>query len=181
FVEKQIKMDDGSVIDLSGVSKSLGFFSREFTVSSTKVSIGRMMAYKCAVCLSFNINFSTSFQNTAVLSSVIIIFPVGMMVHIHFVKVDHVRLIIGSLGDQVSSSHASWQSTTLTYLFQQTVIYYLCILLKDLADLDDISCVVPLFQVSLRVIRVICKIQFTMHVCVFSKTTLMFLLLVKVE
>uniref|UniRef100_A0A8C7LYW4 Uncharacterized protein n=1 Tax=Oncorhynchus mykiss TaxID=8022 RepID=A0A8C7LYW4_ONCMY len=72
-------------------------FPREFTVSSAKVSIGRMMAYTCAVCLS-----AYTYSD---LLSVQIIFLVGMMVHIHFVKVDHVRLIVGSLGNQVSSSH----------------------------------------------------------------------------
>lgn len=52
-------------------------------------------------------------QNTAVLSSAILITLVGMMLHIHFVKVDHESLlVIGSLGIQVSSSYASGRETT---------------------------------------------------------------------
>lgn len=52
-------------------------------------------------------------QNTAVLSSAILITLVGMTLHIHFVKVDHESLlVIGSLGIQVSSSYASGRETT---------------------------------------------------------------------
>lgn len=52
-------------------------------------------------------------QNTAVLSTAIFITLVGMMLHIHFVKVDHESLlVIGSLGIQVSSSYASGRETT---------------------------------------------------------------------
>lgn len=52
-------------------------------------------------------------QNTAVLSSAIILTLAGMMIHIHFVKVDHeTLLIIGSLGIQLSSSYASGREST---------------------------------------------------------------------
>lgn len=52
-------------------------------------------------------------QNTAVLSSAILITLVGMMLHIHFVKVEHESLlVIGSLGIQVSCSYASGRETT---------------------------------------------------------------------
>jgi len=52
-------------------------------------------------------------QNTAVLSSAIILTLGGMMIHIHFVKVDHeTLLIIGSLGIQLSSSYASGREST---------------------------------------------------------------------
>ena len=52
-------------------------------------------------------------QNTAVLSSAILVTLVGMMLHIHLVKVDHESLlVIGSLGIQVSSSYASGRETT---------------------------------------------------------------------
>lgn len=52
-------------------------------------------------------------QNTAVLSCAILITLVSMMLHIHFVKVDHESLlVIGSLGIQVSSSYASGRETT---------------------------------------------------------------------
>uniref|UniRef100_A0A674D7Y4 Phosphatidylinositol glycan anchor biosynthesis, class H n=1 Tax=Salmo trutta TaxID=8032 RepID=A0A674D7Y4_SALTR len=130
-----------------------------FTVSPAKVSKGRMMVYTCAVCLSAytysdllisTLISSTSFQNTAILSSVIIITLVGMMVHIHFVKVDHeTLLIIGSLGDQVSSKMGKIKDIVINEaIHMQTVVYFLCILLKDLADPNAVSCVVPLFQSS---------------------------------
>lgn len=52
-------------------------------------------------------------QNTAVLSGAILVTLVGMMLHIHFVKVDHESLlVIGSLGIQVSSSYASGREIT---------------------------------------------------------------------
>lgn len=52
-------------------------------------------------------------QNTTVLSSAILITLTGMMLHIHFVKVDHESLlVIGSLGIQVSSSYASGREVT---------------------------------------------------------------------
>lgn len=57
--------------------------------------------------------YFTLLQNTAVLSSAILITLVGMMLHIHFVKVDHESLlVISSLGIQVSSSYASGRETT---------------------------------------------------------------------
>lgn len=60
-----------------------------------------------------NVNVLHSLQNTAVLSSAILITLLGMMLHIHFVKVDHESLlVIGSLGIQVSSSYASGRETT---------------------------------------------------------------------
>lgn len=47
------------------------------------------------------------------MSSAIVVTLIGMMVHIHFVKVDHeTLLIIGSLGVQVSSSYASGREST---------------------------------------------------------------------
>lgn len=60
-----------------------------------------------------NSSLSPLLQNTAALSSAILITLVGMTLHIHFVKVDHESLlVIGSLGIQVSSSYASGRETT---------------------------------------------------------------------
>ena len=60
-----------------------------------------------------NVNVLHSLQNTAVLSGAILVTLLGMMLHIHFVKVDHESLlVIGSLGIQVSSSYASGRETT---------------------------------------------------------------------
>lgn len=119
------------------------------------------MVYTCTVwLLAYVIFFFT--QNTAVLSSAIIVTLVGMMIHIHFVKIDHESLlIIGSLGIQVSSSFASGRESTTFIeigkikdivineaIYMQKIIYYLCVLLKDPADPDSVLSVVPLFQSS---------------------------------
>nr|XP_046155005.1 phosphatidylinositol N-acetylglucosaminyltransferase subunit H [Oncorhynchus gorbuscha] len=164
--DQHYSMEDETYTDIDGKAISLecqshSGFCREFTVSSAKVSIGRVMAYTCAVWLSAYIIFFVT-ENTAVLSSAIIITLVGMMFHIHFVKVDHeTLLIIGSLGVQVSSSYASGRESTdfiemgkikdiviNEAIHMQTVIYYLCILLKDPSDPEAVSTVVPLFQSS---------------------------------
>lgn len=85
-----------------------------------------------------------------------------MMLHIHFVKVDHESLlVIGSLGIQVSSSYASGRETTSFIemskikdivineaIYMHQIIYYLCVLLKDSSDPNAVSSVVPLFQSS---------------------------------
>ncbi|MEQ2265747.1 hypothetical protein XENORESO_011926 [Xenotaenia resolanae] len=87
-----------------------------------------------------------------------------MMLHIHFVKVDHESLlVIGSLGIQVSSSYASGREVTTfiemskikdivineaVYLHQ--IIYYLCVLLKEPSEPNEVSSVVTLFQVSYK-------------------------------
>ncbi|KAG9347284.1 hypothetical protein JZ751_004851 [Albula glossodonta] len=98
--------------------------------------------------------------NTAVLSGAIFVTLVGMLLHIHFVKIDQeTLLIIGSLGVQLSSSYASGRESTTFIemskikdivineaIYMQGVIYYLCILLKDPSDPDTVSSVVPLFQ-----------------------------------
>lgn len=61
----------------------------------------------------FKLNTFPLLQNTAVLSGAILVTLIGMMLHIHFVKVDHESLlVIGSLGIQVSSSYASGREIT---------------------------------------------------------------------
>ncbi|XP_010892536.1 phosphatidylinositol N-acetylglucosaminyltransferase subunit H isoform X1 [Esox lucius] len=159
-------MEDETYTDIDGKAISLecqshSGFCREFTVSSAKVSISRVMVYTCAVWMTAYIIFFFT-ENTAVLSSAIIITLVGMMIHIHFVKVDHeTLLVIGSLGVQVSSSYASGRESTdfiemdkikdiviNEAIHMQRVIYYLCILLKDPSDPSGVSSVVPLFQSS---------------------------------
>uniref|UniRef100_UPI0037E897ED phosphatidylinositol N-acetylglucosaminyltransferase subunit H n=1 Tax=Semicossyphus pulcher TaxID=241346 RepID=UPI0037E897ED len=159
-------MEDEAFTDISGKAISLDCqshsdFCREFTVSSPKVSIGKVMVYTCSVwLLAYTVFFFT--ENTAVLSSAILITLVGMMLHIHFVKVDHESLlVIGSLGIQVSSSYASGRETTTFIemskikdivineaIYMHQIIYYLCVLLKDPAEPNAVSSVVPLFQSS---------------------------------
>nr|XP_046228923.1 phosphatidylinositol N-acetylglucosaminyltransferase subunit H [Scatophagus argus] len=159
-------MEDEAFTDINGKAISLDCQShsgicREFTVSSPKMSIGIVLVYTCCVwLLAYTVFLFT--QNTAVLSSAILITLVGMMLHIHFVKVDHESLlVIGSLGVQVSSSNASGRETTTFMemskikdivineaIYMHQIIYYLCVLLKDPSDPNGVSSVVPLFQSS---------------------------------
>ncbi|XP_017310984.1 phosphatidylinositol N-acetylglucosaminyltransferase subunit H [Ictalurus punctatus] len=136
-------------------------FCREFTISSAKLSLGRVMAFTCTVWLLAYTAFYLT-QNTAVLSGAIFVTLSGMLLHIHFVKVDHeTLLVVGSLGVQLSAAYASGRESTTFIemsrikdivineaIHMQTVIYYLCILLKDPAEPDGVSSVVPLFQSS---------------------------------
>ncbi|KFW95012.1 Phosphatidylinositol N-acetylglucosaminyltransferase subunit H, partial [Phalacrocorax carbo] len=101
-------------------------------------------------------------QNSMVLSAAIFITLIGLIIYLHFVKIDQESLlVIGSLGIQVTSSYASGkESTTFIEMVQvkdvvineaihmQKVIYYLCILLQDPGDPQGVSEVVPLFQSS---------------------------------
>lgn len=136
-------------------------FCREFTVSSPKVSLRQVLVYTCSVWLIAYVVFFLT-EVTAVLSAAIFVTLVGMLVHVHFVKIDHeTLLIIGSLGVQVSSCYASGRESTTFIemsrikdivineaIYMHRVIYYLCILLKDPTDPDGLSSVVPLFQSS---------------------------------
>ncbi|XP_019721123.1 phosphatidylinositol N-acetylglucosaminyltransferase subunit H [Hippocampus comes] len=159
-------MEDEAYTDINGNPISLDCqkhcsFCREFTVSSPKMSIGKVMGYTCAVWLAaYAVFFITA--NTAVLTGAILFTLLGMMLHIHLVKVDHESvLVIGSLGIQVSSSYASGRETSTFIemsqvkdvvineaIYMHQIIYYLCILLKDPSAPDDVSRVVPLFQSS---------------------------------
>ncbi|KAM8831902.1 phosphatidylinositol N-acetylglucosaminyltransferase subunit H isoform 1-T1 [Spinachia spinachia] len=170
-------MEDEAFTDINGKAISLECQShsglcREFTVSVPKVSIGKVLVYTCCVWLVAYAVFCLT-ENTAVLSSAIIVTLVGMMLHIHFVKVDHESLIvIRSLGIQMSSSYASGRETTTfiemnkikdivineaihmvnkgtpASIVWHRIIYYLCVLLKDPSEPEAVSRVVPLFQSS---------------------------------
>ncbi|XP_077443232.1 phosphatidylinositol N-acetylglucosaminyltransferase subunit H [Stigmatopora argus] len=159
-------MEDEDYTDINGKPIYLDFqnhcsFCREFTVSSPKLSIAKVMAYTSIVWLAaYTVFFFT--ENTAVLTGAILVTLLGMMLHIHLVKVDHESvLIIGSMGIQLSSSYASGRETSSFIEMSQVkdvvineaihmhqIIYYLCILLKDPSKPDDVSRVVPLFQSS---------------------------------
>ncbi|XP_044292963.1 phosphatidylinositol N-acetylglucosaminyltransferase subunit H isoform X3 [Varanus komodoensis] len=100
------------------------------------------------------------FQNSMVLSAAIFITLIGLLVYLHFVKIDQESLlIVGSLGIQMTSSYASGKETTTFIemnqvkdvvineaISMQKVIYYLCILLQDPVEPHVVSEVVPLFQ-----------------------------------
>ncbi|NWI85640.1 PIGH acetylglucosaminyltransferase, partial [Pitta sordida] len=101
-------------------------------------------------------------QNSMVLSAAIFITLIGLIIYLHFVKIDQESLlVIGSLGIQVTSSYASGKESTTFIemgkvkdvvineaIHMQRVIYYLCILLQDPEDPQGVSEVVPLFQSS---------------------------------
>ncbi|XP_030627842.1 phosphatidylinositol N-acetylglucosaminyltransferase subunit H [Chanos chanos] len=159
-------MTDEKFTDINGKAISLSCqnhspLCREFTVSSAKVSLRKIMVYTSVVWLcAYTLFYFT--ENTAVLSSGIIITLVGMMVHIHFIKVDHeTLLIIGSLGVQMSSSYASGRESTTFIeinkikdivineaIYMHSIIYYLSILIKDPNEPESVGSVVPLFQSS---------------------------------
>ncbi|XP_006632495.1 phosphatidylinositol N-acetylglucosaminyltransferase subunit H [Lepisosteus oculatus] len=150
---------NGNTILLNSCSHSS--FCREFTISTPKVSLRKIMAYTCSVWLIAYAVFLIT-ENTTVLSAAIFVTLLGMMLHLHFVKIDHESLlIIGSLGIQMSSSYASGRESTTFIemgkvkdivineaIYMQRVIYYLCILLKDPSDPNGVADVVPLFQSS---------------------------------
>lgn len=162
----QINMAEEEFTDINGNSISLhcqthSAFCREFAVNSPKMSLRKVMVYTCFIWLfAYAVFFFT--ENTAVLSSAIIVTLLGMIIHIHFVKVDQeTLLIIGSLGVQLTSSYASGrESTTFIEMsklkdivineavYMHSIIYYLCILIKDPADPEKVTSVVPLFQSS---------------------------------
>lgn len=52
-------------------------------------------------------------QNSAVLSAAIFVTLIGLLVYLHFVKIDQESLlIVGSLGIQMTSSYASGKEST---------------------------------------------------------------------
>ncbi|XP_043930105.1 phosphatidylinositol N-acetylglucosaminyltransferase subunit H [Protopterus annectens] len=134
---------------------------QEFTVTSPKLSLHSVTTCTCIVWVfAYAVFYCT--QNTGVLSAAIILTVVGLMVYLHFMKIDEESLlIIGSLGIQMTASYASGrESTTFIEMNQvkdivinevihmQQVIYQLCLLLRDASDPNGVSAVVPVFQSS---------------------------------
>ncbi|XP_072720306.1 phosphatidylinositol N-acetylglucosaminyltransferase subunit H isoform X2 [Mycteria americana] len=103
---------------------------RELAVRCPRLQLRSLSAVTSAVWLAAYGLFVLS-ENSMVLSAAIFITLIGLIVYLHFVKIDQESLlVIGSLG------------------IQQKVIYYLCILLQDPGDPQGVSEVVPLFQSS---------------------------------
>ncbi|XP_037995243.1 phosphatidylinositol N-acetylglucosaminyltransferase subunit H isoform X2 [Motacilla alba alba] len=103
---------------------------RELAVRGPRLQLRSLSAATSAVWLAAYGLFALS-ENSMVLSAAIFITLVGLIIYLHFVKIDQESLlVIGSLG------------------IQQKVIYYLCILLQDPEDPQGVSEVVPLFQSS---------------------------------
>ncbi|KAL2303649.1 hypothetical protein Nmel_008926 [Mimus melanotis] len=144
---------------------------RELAVRGPRLQLRSLSAATSAVWLAayglFAISESSVFswlvlQNSMVLSAAIFITLIGLIIYLHFVKIDQESLlVIGSLGIQVTSSYASGKESTTFIemgqvkdvvineaIYMQKVIYYLCILLRDPEDPQGVSEVVPLFQSS---------------------------------
>ncbi|XP_064280365.1 phosphatidylinositol N-acetylglucosaminyltransferase subunit H isoform X2 [Passer domesticus] len=103
---------------------------RELAVRGPRLQLRSLSAATSAVWLAAYGLFALS-ENSMVLSAAIFITLIGLIIYLHFVKIDQESLlVIGSLG------------------IQQKVIYYLCILLQDPEDPQGVSEVVPLFQSS---------------------------------
>ncbi|KYO21702.1 phosphatidylinositol N-acetylglucosaminyltransferase subunit H isoform X3 [Alligator mississippiensis] len=134
---------------------------REFSVRCQPVQLRSLSAATCSVWLAAYWLFVLT-QNSMVLSTAIFITLIGLIVYLHFVKIDQESLlVIASLGIQMTSSYASGKENTTFIemsrvkdvvineaICMQKVIYYLCILLRDPLDPQSVSEVVPLFQSS---------------------------------
>ncbi|XP_009472123.1 PREDICTED: LOW QUALITY PROTEIN: phosphatidylinositol N-acetylglucosaminyltransferase subunit H [Nipponia nippon] len=84
-------------------------------------------------------------QNSMVLSAAIFITLIGLIIYLHFVKIDQESLlVIGSLIEMGQVKDVVINEA----IHMQKVIYYLCILLQDPGDPQGVSEVVPLFQSS---------------------------------
>ncbi|XP_028731948.1 phosphatidylinositol N-acetylglucosaminyltransferase subunit H isoform X1 [Peromyscus leucopus] len=162
-------------------------YCREFGLSSARLSLRSLTAVTCAVWLAAYGLF-TLCENSMILSAAIFITIIGLLGYLHFVKIDQeTLLIIDSLGIQMTSSYASGKESTTFIemdkvkdiiineaIYMQKVIYYLCILLKDPAKPQEISQVVPVFQVSAMFS---CEIFFSpsAHPCPFCSAGFEFL------
>ncbi|XP_072842228.2 phosphatidylinositol N-acetylglucosaminyltransferase subunit H [Pogona vitticeps] len=134
---------------------------REFQVRCPRLQLRSLSAVTCTVWLVAYGLFVVS-QNNVVLSAAIFITLIGLLLYLHFVKIDHESLlIVGSLGIQMTSSYASGKESTTFIemnqvkdvvineaIYMQKVIYYLCILLQDPVEPHVVSEVVLLFQSS---------------------------------
>ncbi|XP_069771371.1 phosphatidylinositol N-acetylglucosaminyltransferase subunit H isoform X2 [Narcine bancroftii] len=80
---------------------------REFTVISPKLSLRSVLGHTAFIWLvAYSIFYIT--QNTSVLSATIIITLLGMILYLHFCKVDQESMmIIGSVGVQMNTLFAS--------------------------------------------------------------------------
>ncbi|XP_023784075.1 phosphatidylinositol N-acetylglucosaminyltransferase subunit H isoform X2 [Cyanistes caeruleus] len=85
-----------------------------------------------------------------VLSAAIFITLIGLIIYLHFVKIDQESLlVIGSLGIQVTSSYASGkESTTFIEMGQVKDVVINEAIHMDPEDPQGVSEVVPLFQSS---------------------------------
>ncbi|KAM8921325.1 phosphatidylinositol N-acetylglucosaminyltransferase subunit H [Pelodytes ibericus] len=159
-------MEEKSFSDIKGDTillqqRSYSRTCREFNVTCPKLSLRALTTSTCLVWVTAYAVFALT-ENSMVLSAAIFCTFVGLLFYLHFVKIDQESLlVIGSLGIQMTLSFASGKESTEFIemhrvkdvvineaIFMQKVIYYLCILLKDPAQGDEISAIVPVFQSS---------------------------------
>ncbi|XP_018424650.1 PREDICTED: phosphatidylinositol N-acetylglucosaminyltransferase subunit H [Nanorana parkeri] len=134
---------------------------REFTVTRSKLSLRSLTGCTCAVWLAAYGIFLVT-EHNAVLSAAILCTILGLLLHLHLVKIDQESLLLlGSLGIQKSVTYASGRESTVFLemcrvqdvvineaISMSKVHYHLCILLRDPADPKGPSQVVPVFQGS---------------------------------
>ncbi|XP_025057135.1 phosphatidylinositol N-acetylglucosaminyltransferase subunit H isoform X5 [Alligator sinensis] len=85
---------------------------REFSVRCQPVQLRSLSAATCSVWLAAYWLFVLT-QNSMVLSAAIFITLIGLIVYLHFVKIDQESLlVIASLGIQMTSSYASGKENT---------------------------------------------------------------------
>ncbi|KAM5126110.1 phosphatidylinositol N-acetylglucosaminyltransferase subunit H [Mantella aurantiaca] len=132
---------------------------REFTVTRPKLSLRSLTVCTCLVWLTAYVLF-LYFQHTAVLSSAILCTVLGLVLHLHLVKIDQESLLLlGSLGIQRSVTYGSGRESTVFLemcrvrdvvineaFSMYRVHYYLCILTGDPADPQGPAQVIPVFQ-----------------------------------
>ncbi|KFW75029.1 Phosphatidylinositol N-acetylglucosaminyltransferase subunit H, partial [Manacus vitellinus] len=90
-------------------------------------------------------------QNSVVLSAAIFISLIGLIIYLHFVKIDQESLLSYASGKESTTFIEMGQVKDVVIneaIHMQKVIYYLCILLQDPEDPQGVSEVVPLFQSS---------------------------------
>ncbi|XP_062432690.1 phosphatidylinositol N-acetylglucosaminyltransferase subunit H isoform X2 [Rhea pennata] len=122
---------------------------RELAVRGPRLQLRSLSAVTSAVWLAAYGLFALS-ENSMVLSAAIFITLFGLIVYLHFVKIDQESLlIIGSLGIQVTSSYASGkESTTFIEMSQVKDVVINEAIHMDPQDPQGVSEVVPLFQSS---------------------------------
>ncbi|XP_072286391.1 phosphatidylinositol N-acetylglucosaminyltransferase subunit H [Pyxicephalus adspersus] len=134
---------------------------QEFTVIRPKISFRSLTGCTCAVWLAaYGVFYYT--QHSAVLSAAILCTILGLLLYLHLVKIDQESLLLlGSLGLQKSLTFASGRESTVFLemcrvqdviineaISMSRVHYNLCILLRDPADPQGPSQVIPVFQGS---------------------------------
>ncbi|XP_060119567.1 phosphatidylinositol N-acetylglucosaminyltransferase subunit H-like isoform X2 [Heteronotia binoei] len=122
---------------------------REFLVRCPRLQLRSLSAVTCSVWLVAYGLFVLC-QNSMVLSAAIFVTLIGLLVYLHFVRIDQESLlIVGSLGIQMTSYYASGkESTTFIEMNQVKDVVINEAIYMDPIEPHVVSEVVPLFQSS---------------------------------